>query len=160
MRRLLTVIVMVVVLFGASVIGSVAGVKKITPDMFEPYQFDADVGYFKSPKLLRSGSDNSGVIFHAVVKLPVGKIVKKLTHYHKGSISGNYTYAYLYRHLMGENDSQLIAVTATSEVTVGFKAFENTDISFAKIKSGYTYYLKVYSHNSTSIIGGVKITYK
>ncbi len=72
MKKLLTVIGLVLVLIGASVAGSMAGVKTIKPYEFKPYQSDAPHRIW--PTYISSAF--TGIVyFYAVVKLPVGKVI-------------------------------------------------------------------------------------
>ena len=156
MKRLFTLIVMVVVIVGASTLGAIAGVKTIKPDELKPA--NSTDTYVMFPNWVSSGSPTAGVQLIAKVKLPVGKTVKKVTYYHRGN-AGAYTYVMLQRFKMGE-DAEIISFadshnTGNTHVTV-----ETTFANFPKIKSGYTYFIEVWCDNSNSYFEGVKITYK
>ena len=79
MKRLMYVIVLVLLLVGVSATGSLAGVKKIMPYELRPYE--SDCVYVMTPTFMSSYPETL-VDFYAVVKLPVGKVVKKLTFYY------------------------------------------------------------------------------
>ncbi len=148
---------MVLVFIGVSGTGSNAAVKKIRPDQLKPYEPDAL--YSMGPSYVRSGEGAGSVVwFHAAVKLPKGKVVKKLTYYYSGSTASDEAAVTLYRYSMGENEPEPITGAATGGVSAVRPVVNTVPINHAKIKSGYTYFLKVGLVNLGNI-KGIKITY-
>ncbi len=156
MKKLLTVIVMGFVVIGFSAVGSDAGVKIIKPNQLEPTYKTSE--YYRTPDTIWAAG-TSPVHFTAEIKLPIGKTVKKIIYYHVG-YGTPFTAAFLYRAKMGEPFEEMASV-GTNDVTDGtIIPVEDNVIDFAKIKSGYTYWVYVISSDPTSQIHGVKIFYK
>ncbi len=158
MKRLLSVIVILLVLLGISVVASVAGVKKIKPNELK-LQISSHT-YFQNVFYVSSASVNDSAEFYSEVKLPKGKIVKKLTYYHLGTTSGPVsTWVSLYRNKFGEQPQMMAACFQDSIVGTVVKVEDET-IEHAKIQRGYSYSVVVNSGNSASLILGIAITYK
>ncbi len=134
-------------------IASIAGVKTIRPDQLQPASTSHD--YEQNAHFFRSLNTTQAALT-TVVKLPVGKKITKIIHYHKGV--GAATAIWLYRTKMGE-PWETIAHGLTNEVSNDIIPVEAT-IFIPKIKSGYTYWLHAVSYNSDSYFNGIKIYYK
>ncbi len=156
MKRLFTLIALVLTVVGFSVADSNAAVKTIKPYELKP--FDTSVVYYQWPSYVSSGTSTTNAFFYATVKFPAGKNVKKLTYYHRGHTTAT-TNAYLFRVKMGE-DPQIMAFASSTDTTNNIIPVEDYTIEFSKIKSGYTYFIQVTSQNYNSSVMGVKITYK
>lgn len=156
MKKLVAGAMLMLAMVCFSAICSEAGVRKIRPDQLLP--MDTSFQYFQTPSMIFA--IGSYAQFYAVVKLPVGKTIKKLTYYHKGWGSP-VTIVTLNRSRMGEAD---VGVATKSEndssSTVIPVVTTDIDPAYKKIKRGYTYYVYVYSKNEDSEIHGIEIYYK
>ncbi len=129
MKKLLTVIVMVLVIVGVSVVGSVAGVNTIKPDQLIPIITTSS--YIQDASKVRSNSSSPAVQYYFNVKLLVGKTVKKLTSYHEG-YGSPLTQVVLLRTKMGEHD-QIMALKASADSSGEILLLEDPAVEFAKI---------------------------
>ncbi len=156
MYKLLTVVTLTMILICFSAHSSNAGVKKIRPHQLTPRT--SSTTWYQNPHWIRSDSTDEAV-FYAIVQLPVGKVVKKLTYYHYGQTSPSSTHVVLYRAKPGEFDD-LMAYSPENDSSSTIITVVDDTIEFAKVKSGYIYYLEVKSANQNSWISDILITYK
>lgn len=152
MKRISSMILTALFLVGFTAIASIAGVKTIRPDQLQPgrttYSYEQNAHFFRS-------LGTAQVSFTTVVKLPVGKKIKKILYYYHGTGAG--TGIWLYRTKMGE-PWETVAHRTTSETAYNITPVEAT-IYIPKIKSGYTYWLHAVSYDSDSYFNGIKIYY-
>ncbi len=156
MIRVLTVILITLVVIGCSALHSSAGSKKIWPDQLIP-EYSTDL-YRQTPyEVYSTGGTN--VCFNVRVKLPLGKVVKKLAFHYPNYFSTS-TVVTLYRTIFGDSMEPLAAAYSANTGSGGRLVAEDDTINYAKIKKGYGYWVKACSENSNGRIRGITITYK
>ncbi len=162
MKQLICIISLAMLLVGFSITASSAGVKKIEPEQFMVFPSTINP-YFIGPTSLYANSSSGGVTFFTIVKLPVGKVIKKIIFYYNGYSSTNSPNAgaALWRIKMG-GYPEFIGSIYSSDAVSKITPYETIMItsSYRKIKSGYKYWVEVHSANWNSPVYGVKITYQ
>ena len=109
-------------------------------------------GYYRSIYDVRNGS------FNFILNLPSGATITKITYYHRGN-SGARTTVDILRVKMGGQPETLWSgesTDSTAEIIPVDLVLTGDPI----IRSGYRYYIDVYSPDVSSSIMGVKITYQ
>lgn len=154
MQKLTRVFLFIQIMLLLSISTSHGGTKKIRPDQLTVY--DSIMSWRITPEFACSAT-SSHSYFQAVVKLPVGKVVKELTLHHYGAAISSSANVGLHRVKIGEEDDNLAFVTVSGE---GLLSNTDFSIEYAKIKRGYTYYVIAYSANYNSRIRGIEIKYK
>ncbi len=152
MKNLITVLAIVLAM-GFSPGASSAGVKTIKPAQLQPVFSSIP---YKQTSSYVSGYDTTAT-FHAEVRLPVGRTLKRIVYYHQGTPTA-YTSLFLYRTSVGEPD-ELMGYTFESDQSGAIVPVEITALSNPKIKSGYTYWVQVVSSNQFSTVRGIKFFY-
>ena len=109
-------------------------------------------GYYRSIYDVRNGS------FNFILNLPSGATITKITYYHRSN-SGGLTSVIVQRTKMG-GQPETIADGESADSTAQIIPVDLVLTGDPIIRSGYRYYIDVYSPDVSSSILGVKITYR
>lgn len=157
MKRWYAVIVMSLGIICLTAMASHAGKKKIWPDQLLPES--SNEVYTQNTFEIFPALSSGDAYFYARVKLPLGKKVTKLT-YHYPNYASTTSRVYLMRSNMLDYQETMAVAYSANTGTGGRLAAEDDTINFAKIKSGYTYWVRAYCENPNGRIRGIIITYK
>jgi hypothetical protein len=113
---------------------------------------DPSSGYVQSIWDVRNAS------FYAILNLPSGATITKITYYHRSN-SGGTTSVIVQRMKMG-GQPETIADVESADSTGLIIPVNGVPTGDPVIRPGYRYYMEVYSPDISSSVLGVKITYQ
>ena len=136
-----------------------AGNVKIYPKQFKPVDPSNPYNYQTPGNLLGDGGE---AMYYAVVNLPAGKTVTRLVGFRSSPSTTGSTEFYLNRSRFGVADQpvQIMAhISATGFTGAGADAYDDTTISYPRVKSHFSYYVLVEIEDNNRVTG-VKVVYE